>query len=417
MLSLLSAVKLMTKIWTIAIGALIAAAIAIGLAGNSQVPKSIRIGYAISLSGLNFPGASVTVLPNYRLWAREVNAAGGLMLSSVGKRVPIEIVEYDDESKVEKALEAVDRLINRDKVDFILPPWGTSLNLAVGPLLHEARYPHLAVTASSDRIPELAKLWPNSFWFLATPTNNAQALVSTLARLRSEGRISSKVAMVSVADQFGIGLSKAARRALEMGAFKIVYDRAYTVGELDMREFIAEAKKLGPDSFLAFSYPPDTIAITEQARAANFNPKLFYAAVGTAFPLYKQLFGRDVEGVLGTGGWNPNSPESKAFLQRHLDAFGQEPDRWAGPITYASLELLQQAIERVGKIDREATIAELQNGSFDTIVGEIKFKDNMYAEAWSVGQWQNGEYYGIAPATLSGARQIEFPKPIWHAAP
>ena len=125
---------------------------------------------------------------------------------------------------------------------------------------------------------------------------------------------------------------------------------------------------------------------------SNFNPKLFYTAVGTSFPFYKQRFGADVEGVLGTGGWNPNTPESKAFLQSHLDAFGREPDRWSSPMTYASLQLLQQAIERVGKIDRAAIIAELQNGTFQTILGRIKLQNNMYTDAWAVGQWQNGEF-------------------------
>jgi branched-chain amino acid transport system substrate-binding protein len=403
----------MIKLWMIGLGVAIAGAIAIGIGNYPQAPQSIRIGYAISLSGPNAAGAAAAVLPNYRLWAKQVNAAGGIMLSSTGKRLPVEVVEYDDEGKVEKALEAVERLIDRDKVDFIFPPWGTSLNLAVGPLLHRGGYPHLAATALSDRAPELAKLWPNSFWFLATPADNAQALVSTLARLRSEGKIGGKVAMVSVADQFGIGLARATRKALEMSAFKIIYDRAYTVGYQDMREIIADVKRLGPDSFLAFSYPPDTIAITEQSRVSNFNPKLFYTAVGTSFPFYKQRFGADVEGVLGTGGWNPNTPESKAFLQSHLDAFGREPDRWSSPMTYASLQLLQQAIERVGKIDRAAIIAELQNGTFQTILGRIKLQNNMYTDAWAVGQWQNGEYQGIAPATLSGARQIMFPKPAW----
>ena len=106
--------------------------------------------------------------------------------------------------------------------------------------------------------------------------------------------------------------------------------------------------------FIAFSYPVDTIMITEQARALSFNSKVFYTAVGTAFPLYKQRLGTDVEGVMGMGGWNADSPESKAYFDRHLAMTGQEPDGWASPITYMSLQMLQQAIERVGKIDRAA---------------------------------------------------------------
>ena len=56
---------------------------------------------------------------------------------------------------------------------------------------------------------------------------------------------------------------------------------------------------------------------------------------------------------------------------------GREPDRWASPITYASLQVLQQAIERVGKIDRAAVIKEINTGSFDTIIGKVKLKDGL----------------------------------------
>src|SRR5580658_7715139 len=197
------------------------------LAAYSQVPKSIKIGYAISLSGPNAPGAGITVLPNYHLWVKEVNAEGGIMLKSIGKRVPIEVIEYDDHSNVDNAVEAVERLISQDKVDFILPPWGTGLNLAVGPLLYRAGYPHLATTAMSDQAPELGKQWPNSFWFVGTMTDAAQAFVATIAKLRSEGKIGNTIAVVSVADQFGIGLAKAARKAIKKAGFDLVYDRAY----------------------------------------------------------------------------------------------------------------------------------------------------------------------------------------------
>ena len=103
--------------------------------------SSVKIGYALSRTGPNAGGAAVTTLPNYEMWVKEVNAAGGLKLGD--KRVPIEVVQYDDRSSAEEAAKALDRLITQDKVDFILPPWGTGLNLAVGPILNKAGYPHL----------------------------------------------------------------------------------------------------------------------------------------------------------------------------------------------------------------------------------------------------------------------------------
>ena len=49
--------------------------------------SSVKIGYALSRTGPNAGGAAVTTLPNYEMWVKEVNAAGGLKLGD--KRVPI----------------------------------------------------------------------------------------------------------------------------------------------------------------------------------------------------------------------------------------------------------------------------------------------------------------------------------------
>ncbi len=406
----------MTKrspIFAIAVAAV--AMLTFGLPVRGEEPKSIKIGYAISLTGPGALGAQFTQLSDYRLWVKEVNAAGGIMLSSIGRRVPIEVIEYDDHSNLDDAIREIDRLITQDKVDFLLPPWGTEFNVAVAPLFNRGGFPDLVVTSTTDQAPEFAERWPDSFWFLGTATGAAESFVDAIGQLHAEGKLGSRIAIVSVADQFGIGLARAARTVLRKNGFQFVYDRSYPVNLLDMRSMIAEAAQLNPDVFAAFSYPPDTMAITELARALRFNPKVFYTAVGTAFPIYKQRFGADVEGVMGIGGWNPDLPASKAYFQRHVALTGQEPDRWASPITYASLQMLQQAIERVGKIDRAAVIKELQTGTFDTIVGPIKLQDNLYTGTWYVGQWQHGEYYGIAPATLSGARPILYPKPPWHS--
>jgi branched-chain amino acid transport system substrate-binding protein len=393
----------------------VAGAAAVGWDGAAEAQTSVKIGYAISRTGPAAGGAAVTTIPNYELWVKEVNAAGGLKLGD--KRVPIEVVQYDDRSSAEEAAKALERLITQDKVDFILPPWGTGLNLAVGPILNKAGYPHIASTAVTDRAPELAKRWPNSFWLLGTSADAAKTLVELLVKLRTEGKIGDTVAMASIADGFGIDLSGAARPALTAAKFKLAYDKTYPVGTQDLSPVINEVKALNPDVFIAFSYPPDTIAITEQSRISGFNPKIFYTGVGTAFPLFKQKFGANAEGVMGIGGWNGDSPAIKDYLARHKAsaANGAEPDRWASAVTYAGLQMLQQAIERVGKVDRAAVIKDLQSGTFDTVIGKVKLENNMPTKYWWVGQWQDGEFYGVGPSGNEGARAPVVPKPAWKA--
>jgi branched-chain amino acid transport system substrate-binding protein len=407
----------MTKIAIGRRAALAGAAAGLGLPAIVRAqgaPSAVRIGYAISKSGPNAGGASITTIPNYELWVKEVNAAGGLRLGD--RRVPIQVTEYDDRSVSEDAVRAVERLINQDRVDFVLSPWGTALNLAVAPILNRAGYPQLAATAVTDRAPQLGQRWTNSFWMLGTGQDAGAGLAEVLAPLKQSGRIGDTVALVAVADGFGIELSNGMRPALQRAGFRLTYDRSYPVGTQDMAPILAEVARGNPEVFVACSYPPDTLAITEQARVSGFSPKVFYTGVGTAFPLYKQRFGANTEGVMGVGGVDAASPRFQDYLRRHVASAGREPDRWASAITFASLEMLQQAIERVGRIDRAAVIRELQTGSFETVIGTVKLQNNLLTDIWQVGQWQNGEFYGIVPVAKQGARQPILPKPAWRPA-
>lgn len=393
------------------LSAIMAAGLLTVAAATAMAQDKIKIGYAISKTGPNAGGANITQIPNYQLWVKEVNDKGGLKLGS--KRVPIEVIEYDDRSNSEEAVRAVERLVTQDKVDLLFPPWGTGLNLAVGPVFNKYGYPQLAFSAVTDRAPELVKRWPNSFWFLGTSHMYVNALADLLAKQKQAGKISGNVAMISIADGFGIDLSKAARDGFAKAGLKLVYDKSYPIGTQDMSPLISEAQRSGADTFVAFSYPPDTLAITDQAKIANFSPKVMFLGVGVAFPLYPQKFGANTEGIMTLGGWSPDNKGTLEYRKKHNDMHKRDPDYWGSQVGYASLQMLEQAIERVGKIDRPAIIKELQTGTFDTVLGKIKLVDNMPKDAfWYIGQWQNGFFTGVAPEK-PGVSQLVVPKPAW----
>ena len=58
-------------------------------------------------------------------------------------------------------------------------------------------------------------------------------------------------------------------------------------------------------------------------------------------------------------------------------------------------------------------VKELQTGTFDTIIGKVKLEGGLLKDVGAVGQWLNGEFYGVAPITTDGARQVVAPKPAW----
>jgi branched-chain amino acid transport system substrate-binding protein len=386
-----------------------AAAVLVGAASAQEAPKSIKVGYVISLSGPQSAGAMLTTVPNYRLWVDDVNKAGGLMLKKYGKRVPIEVTEIDDRSNNEDMVRLVERLMTVDKVDIVLSPWGTGPNLQAAPTFAKYGYPQIMGTAGSDKLEELVQKFPTMFWFLAKPSEQIKGLVDTLADLKSKGRINDKVAVFVVQHPFGQEYSASLRPALSSAGFKIVYDTVYPFPPTDLSAQIKAAKAAEPDVMIALSYPPDTFMLTEQSMANDFNPKIKFLGVGVAFPSYKAKFGDKIEGVFGLGGWDPNGPGMKEYFARHKAVNnGQEPDRWASPATYAGLQVLQQAIERVGEIDRGKIIEEMKKGTFETIAGTIKLANNRDENAWHIGQWQGGEFYAIAPARRPGAKAPVF---------
>jgi branched-chain amino acid transport system substrate-binding protein len=400
----------------------LALAAAVGFVGTlaawsalaADAPKSIKIGYAVSLSGVNAQGAAVTTLGGYKTWVDDVNKKGGLMIKEFGKRIPIEVTVYDDTSNVETAVRLVEKLMSQDKMDFVLPPWSTGFNLATAPVFARFGYPHLAVTANSNDAANLVKQMPTLFFFLDQPANFGAALAEILSKLKGENKINNKIAMLSVGDQFGAELSSGVAPLLQKAGFEFAVRKTYPLGSADLTNEIKEAKASGADTFIAFSYPPDTFMLTGTSITQAFNPKVFYTGVGTAFAGYGGNFKEKTQGILGMGGWDPNVPGAQDYAKRQTAVAGSPPDAWASPVTYASLQVLEQAIEKAGTLDRKKVLDTIVNGGpWQTVVGPVDLKTHIRGKQWGVGQWQNGQFLGVSPASLAGAKPVIFPKPAW----
>ena len=99
---------------------------------DAMAQKTIKIGASAPKTGPLAGGSTVSFWPNVELWVKQINAAGGIKLKS-GK-AKIELIEYDDRTNPGEAIKNIQRLATQDKVDFILAPYGTGLNLATAPL-------------------------------------------------------------------------------------------------------------------------------------------------------------------------------------------------------------------------------------------------------------------------------------------
>ena len=368
--------------------------------------KPVRIGYAIARTGPWTGGAQISQEPNYLLWTEQQNAAGGLNVKGV--RRPIELVSSDDRSDIETCVRSYEKLMGSDKVDLILPPWGSDANFAVAPLANRMGYPMLAPTALSKKLVDM-KL-PYFFLLLQQPDRMVGALVEMLV---ANGVKS--LAVVYVDDLFGLENYAALKTALKSTSIQVLEEKSYPGDIQDLSPVLRSIKDKKPDAFIGFSYPPDTILASKQSKEIGFNPKFYYASVGTAFQLYRNVMTpAGAEGVLGMGSWNSKtSPAAKAYFDAHTKKFGgKEPDRWASGHCWAGLEIMQAAVAKVG-LDRKAIRDYVAGNTHKTIIGDIKFTGSENtATPGTVGQWQNGEFEVVWPVKVATAK-LNPNKPVW----
>ena len=386
--------------------ALAAGAATAGLPVLAQSAPPIRIGYAMARTGPWSTGAQVSQEPNYLLWADQVNAAGGLSVKGVKR--PVELISSDDRSDIETCVRTYEKLMGSDKVDLVLPPWGSNANFAVAPIANRMGYPFLAPTALSRRLVEMSL--PYFFLLLQQPKPMMDALVDML---KASGAKSA--AVIYVDDLFGLENYAALKVALAGSGISLVEDKSYPLGVKDLGPVLRSIKDKNPDAFIGLTYPPDTILASRQSKEIGFNPKFFYASVGTAFQLYRNVMQASAEGVLGMGSWNAKSSAgAKAYFDAHVAKFGaaKEPDRWASGHCWAGLEILTSAVAKVG-LDRKAIRDYVAGSTHKTIVGDIKFagSENVGIPG-SVGQWQKGEFEVVWPKARATSA-LNAAKPAW----
>jgi branched-chain amino acid transport system substrate-binding protein len=379
---------------------------------QAAAPDKIRFGYAITMSGPLGPGSESTTISQYKLWQKRVNDAGGITLKKFNKKVPIDLVGYDDQGKPDELLKLTERLVQQDKVDMILSPYATHMNMASAPVINKFQYPVIMTTSASAKLYDIAKQWPYAFWNLVQPNGASQPISAMLAQLKKEGKIKGRVATIHPTVQLGVELHAAFVEAAKKDGLEIVLNKSYPFGAADLQPIIREAMAANADSFVAFSYPPDTFMLAEQAQIVGYNPDVMYLAIGTPFPGFKGKFGNKVNGILLYGGIDQSAPGLDDYYKAHKAMFNRDSEAGAVGV-YGALQATQAAIEQVGEIDRAKIRDALAGGTFNTLWGEIKYKDQLNANPWAVGQWQNGEVHGIYPANLKGAKPLMFPKPKW----
>jgi branched-chain amino acid transport system substrate-binding protein len=380
------------------------AVLVLALAMPARAQDNVRIGFSIARTGPNAIAAQGSVEANYVLWSERANAAGGLNVN--GQKRKIELLGYDDQSDVETSVRTYEKLMVDDKVDLILPPWGSNFAFAVAPLANKYGYPFLSTTGSPKKLLDMKM--PYFFGASWTSEQSTRALVELMAAQNVK-----TVAVGYMDDLFGLERYNIMVPMLKEHGIALVGEKSFPPNIKDLSVVLKDFKAKEPDALVGLTYPAESFLMTAQAKEIGFNPKLFYVAIGPAFPFFKQRFADAANGMIGFGTWSPSQgPMQRQYLQEYMKRFNKEPDRDTTGFVWSSLQVLQEAVEHEG-LERKAIRDYIATHEFSTLLGKISYKDGVLARSeGTVSQWQNGSYEVVWPSA-SATTPLLYPKPAW----
>ena len=197
------------------------------------------------------------------------------------------------------------------------------------------------------------------------------------------------------------------RPIFQKAGFDIVYDKSYPLGTQDLSPVMKAAKAAEPDAFVAWSYPPDTFGLAEQAKIEDLNVKAYYSAVAVAFPAFKGKFGSSIENVLGAGGIQEYAGDARLLQapqgseRRRCRLLGQPG------VPRAAADARLSRSKRSARSNREAITAHLKSHTYKTIIGEMDVRKQKLTRYWTVGQWQQGIFQAVAGVGFSNYKPVQ----------
>ncbi len=252
------------------------------VATAASAMEAVRIGSFLALSG---PAAYLgqPELKTLQLYIDKLNAEGGVLGRS------LELVYYDTGGSAGEARKAVKRLINKDKVDFLIGGTTSGASMAVIPLVTRAKIPFISL-AGANAIVE-----PVKHWVFKTPHTDRMAVAKVFDDMHSRGI--RRVALISGRGGFG---KSGRRQALDLAAgydIEIIADESY--GPVD-QEIDRQRRRIFSqediDVVFNIGFGEGPAMVTKQLRRHHPGVAL-YQSHGVASQRYIELAGQAVESV------------------------------------------------------------------------------------------------------------------------
>jgi branched-chain amino acid transport system substrate-binding protein len=338
---------------------------------SAQGKQPIRIGFSIAQTG-PLSGAGKSGLLALEMWRDDVNAAGGLL----GREV--ELVVYDDQTNPAMSPRLYTKLLDVDKVDLLIGPYGTNLNAPIMPLV-KRRDLLLIANFALDVNANIR----HDKYFNNMPVASGRDWAAPFLEL-SEKLGAKSIAVLASDAEFAQTLAVGVRAQIADHGMKLVYDQNYPPNTVDFSSVMRAIRAKRPDAVFVASYPSESAAIVRALGEIGVgkNVKLFGGGmVGLQYGSLMESLGRNLNGVVNYTFWAPEKSMDfagvrdfvKRYQARARDAGVDPLGFYLPPYSYAIGQILAQAVQATNSLDHAKLAQYIRSHEMNTIVGGIRF--------------------------------------------
>ncbi|ABD40096.1 amino acid/amide ABC transporter substrate-binding protein, HAAT family [Methanospirillum hungatei JF-1] len=355
----------------------------------SESAESIKIGVVASMSG----PASTTgkdIWQSAELAAQEINAQGGVFVKDLNKKIPITLVQGDDESTREGGIKAVSKLITQDNVDLLVGGYSSAVVSAHQSIVADNKVPYIISGGSSTSVSHRDDI-DTSYMFFHRPNTDDSAKASILfidemvrpeiyKKFNLPDDRPLRLALIFQDSPFGKGQQGAVRNLTQdlNLPIEIVAEETFKMGESDFRTALTSVKAKKPDIIYAVTFLNELIPLTQQARRdvgldtlilsiENNDDPDYYSGVG-ALGDYTLMESRFSPYAIPKGS---TSERTKKFLEDFQTKYGGFAGMM-GAATYESVYIAAKAIENAGTVQKDAVRKALSEISMDHMIEVMK---------------------------------------------
>jgi branched-chain amino acid transport system substrate-binding protein len=376
-------------------------------------PQRVAIGATLPLTGAEARIGGF-YKEGYDLAVEQANQRGGLQVGD--KRLPVVFTLLDDTSNQATAASLADRLINSDRVDFLLGTYASHLVQAQSAVAEQNKVPYVNGGGGATDI--YRRGYKYLFGLLSPVELLGNTLMQWIDAQQKAGKIPrpAKIALLYEDTAHGKDFRKGVTAFVERsaGAYVVPVEDAFELNSKDFGPLLGKVKASGADLFLVDAHLPDYIAMHRQYVASGMcNALVSYGARGSEKAAVDALGQDNVNYILSAVWWSAQLAKQGGPAKEFVDAFQaryhREPE-WFQALAYESARALFTAIEQAGSLDREAVRARLAALKMPSLLpgGTLEFPADHGQQAQNSFVVQQNMPDGTAP--------IVFPKEVATAA-